>query len=71
MNRSTGSEHGPAAGQYRTGWLASRPGSAHCYRWRAARVAAFTTYLRRRNRSGDPARSADHARPQPGGPGSR
>ncbi len=47
MNRSTGSGPGPAAGQRRTGRLASRPGSANRYRWRAARVAAFTADLRR------------------------
>jgi len=69
MNRTIGSGHGPTAGQHRTDRLASYPGSAHRYRWRAAGVAAFAEYLRRHSRSGDPA--ADHARPQSAGPGSR
>ena len=71
MNRSTANGHGPAAGQRRTDRLASRPGSANRYRWRAAGVAAVTADLRRQGRSGDPARNAEPARPQPGGAGSR
>ena len=71
MNRPIGSGHGPTAGQRRLGRLASRAGSAHRYRWRAAGVAAFTADLRGQGRPGHPARDAEHARPQPVGPGSR
>jgi hypothetical protein len=71
MNRPIGSGHGPAAGQRRPGRLASRAGSAHRYRWRAAGVAASPAYLRRHGRSGDLARNADHTRSQPAGAGSR
>ena len=71
MNRNIGNGHGPAAGESRMGRLASRPGSANRYRWRAAGVAAFTADLRRQGRSGHPARNAEPARPQPGGAGSR
>ena len=42
MNRPIGSGDRQAAGQRRMGGLASRPGSADRYRWRAAEVAAFT-----------------------------
>ena len=71
MNRSTGSGHGQAAGESRPGRLASRPGSANRYRWRAAGVAPFTADLRRQSQPGDPARNAEPARPQPVGAGSR
>jgi hypothetical protein len=71
MNRSTGSGHRPAAGQRRTGRLASRPGSANRYRWRAAGVAAFTADPRRHGRSGHPARNAEPAPAQPSGAASR
>ena len=67
MNRSIGNGHRPAAGESRMGRLPSRPASANRYRWRAAEVAAFTADLRRQGRSGNPARSAEPARSQPGG----
>jgi hypothetical protein len=71
MNRSTGNGHRQAAGQRRTGRLASRPGSANRHRWRTAGVAAFTADLRRQGRPGHPARNAEPAPSQPVGAGSR
>ena len=71
MNRSVGNGHRPAFGESRMGRRPSRPASANRYRWRAAEVAAFTADLRRQGRSGNPARSAEPARPRPGGAGSR
>jgi hypothetical protein len=71
MNRSVGNGHPSAAGESRMGRLPFRPGSANRYRWRAAEVGAFTADLRGQGRSGNPARSAESARPRPGGAGSR
>jgi hypothetical protein len=67
MNRNIGNGHRPAAGRRHMSWLPSRPASANRYRWRAAEVAAFTADLGRQVRSGNPARSAEPARSQPGG----
>jgi len=67
MNRNIGHGHRPAVGESRMGRLPSRPASANHYRWWAAEVAAFTADLRRQGRSGNPARSAEPARSQPGG----
>ena len=67
MNRSVGNGHLPAAGESRRGRQLSRPASANRYRWWAAEVAAFTADLRRQGRSGNPVRSAERARSQPGG----
>jgi len=67
MNRNIGNGHRPTVGESRMGRLPSRPASANHYRWRAAEVAAFTADLRRQGRPGNPARSAEPARPQPGG----
>ncbi len=67
MNRNIGNGHRPAAGQSRMGRLPSCLASANRYRWRAAEVAAFTADLGRQVRSGNPARSAEPARSQPGG----
>ena len=71
MNRNSGNGHRPAAGESRLGRLPSRPASANRYRWRAAGTTAFTADLRRRGRSGNPARSAELARSHTGGAGSR
>jgi hypothetical protein len=71
MNRNVGNGHRPTVGESRMGRLPSSPASANRYRWRAAEVAAFTADLRRRGRSGNPGRSAEPARPQPGGAGLR
>jgi hypothetical protein len=71
VNRNIGNGHRPTAGERRMGRLPSRPPSANRYRWRAAEVAAFTADLRRQGRSGNPARSAEPARPHPGGAGLR
>jgi len=67
MNRNIGNGHRPAVGQSRMGRLPSRLASAKRYWWWAAEVAAFTADLRRQGRSGNPARSAEPARSQPGG----
>jgi hypothetical protein len=67
MNRGIGNAHRPAAGQSRMGRLSSRPASANRYRWWAAEVAASTADHRRQGRSGNPARSTEPARSQPGG----
>jgi hypothetical protein len=67
MNCNIGHGHRPTVGESRMGRLPSRPASANRYRWRAAEVAAFTADLRRQGRSGNPARSAEPARSQPGG----
>jgi hypothetical protein len=71
MNRNIGNGHRPTAGESRMGRLPSRPASANRYRWRAAEVAAFTADLRGQGRSGNPGRSAEPARPHPGGAGLR
>jgi hypothetical protein len=71
MNRNIGNRHRPAVGESHMGRLPSRPASANRYRWWAAEVAAFTADLRRQGRSGNPARSAESARSQPGGAGLR
>ena len=71
MNRSIGNGHLPAAGESRMGRLPSRPASANRYRWWAAEVAAFTADLRGQSRFGNPGRSAEPARSQPGGAGLR
>ncbi len=67
MNRNIGNGHRPAIGESRMGRPPSRPASANRYRWWAAEVAAFTADLRRQGQSGNPARSAEPARSQPGG----
>ena len=67
MNRGIGNGLRPAVGESRMGRLPSSLASANRYRWRVAEVAAFTADLRRRDRSGNPARSAEPARSQPGG----
>jgi hypothetical protein len=64
MIRGIGNGPGPAAGQSRSGRLLSCPASANPYRWRVAEGAAFTADLRRQDRSGNPARSAEPAWPQ-------
>jgi len=66
MNRGIGHGPRPAAGASRRGRLLSCPASANRYRWRAAEAAAFTADLPRQRRSGNPARSAEPARSQPG-----
>jgi len=71
MNLDIGNGHRPAIGNSCMGRLPFRPGSANRYRWRVAGVAAFTADLRGQGRPGNPARSAEPARPQPGGAGSR
>ena len=67
MNRNIGHGHRPAVGESPMGRLPSRPASANRYRWRAAEVAAFNADLRRQGQSGNPTRSAEPARSQPGG----
>ena len=58
MNRSTG--NGQAGGRTAPHGPAGVPSRISApLRWRAAGVAAFTAYLRRHCRSGDPARNAD------------
>lgn len=71
MNRNVGNGPRPAAGQSRMGRLPSRPASANRYRWRAAEAAVFTADLRRQGRPGNPVRSAEPARSQPGRAGWR
>ena len=71
MNPDIGNGHRPAIGNSRMGRLPVRPGSANRYRWRAAEVAIFTADLQGQGRSGNPARSAELARPHTGGAGSR
>jgi hypothetical protein len=67
MNRNIGNGHRPTVGESCMRQLPSRPASANRCRWWAAEVAAFTADLRRQGRSGNPARGAEPARPQPGG----
>jgi hypothetical protein len=71
MNRNIGNGPRPTAGESRMDRLPSRPASANRYRWWAAEVATFTADLRRQGRSGNPGRSAEPPRPQPGGAGLR
>ena len=71
MNRNIGNGHRPTVGESCMGRLPSRPASANRDRWWAAEVATFTADVRRRGRSGNPGRSAEPARPQPGGAGLR
>ncbi len=66
MNRGIGNGPRPAARENRKGRLLSCPVSANRYRRRAAEVAAFTADLRCQGRSGNPARSVEPARSQPG-----
>jgi hypothetical protein len=66
MNRGIGNGPRPTARESRRGRLLSCPVSANRYRWRAAEVAAVTADLRGQGQSGNPARSAEPARSQPG-----
>ena len=71
MNRNIGNGPRPAAAESRMGRLPSPPASANRYRWRAAEVTVCTADLRRQGMSGNPATSAEPARPQPGRAGWR